>query len=149
MDVVVHAVTGYAVGGIAGMIGAVVPDLPMLDYWRAPPSKEESPPWGYQLTHSLLFFVFGFIIIGPLFAAGMLTHLILDQVTHGRSFAPRWLFPHQWGFSPLEEWEEWKFLSTTWWIGVLVAVWIILAEKLFTLTGYLLSLDARLMEWLT
>ena len=133
MDLITHAVVGYFVGGPAGIAGAVCSDLPMIKYaLRIPGPTDDSPPF-YAFTHSLVFVLIGLFAVGPGFAAGIFTHIFLDEFTHGDRFTPRWFFPFPWHSVGRK---EWYFLSETWWKGLVIALCLILGAQLYTVIGY-------------
>ncbi len=130
MDIFSHAVAGAASGAvfgkpIVGAIWGVVPDL-VLGIKRL-----EKPTGLYRFTHSFLF-------IGLMGAAtetiahmgavmlALLSHIVLDALTHGKLWAPRPFNPFSSRriFNNCQEW-EWGNLS--WWMGLgWTATWSLL-----------------------
>ncbi len=130
MDIITHAVVGAAIGAkfghpVVGAIAGVIPDLCLGA------SRKPLPTNLYNATHSLAvlllalpFTVFGASVALTVFFA-LASHLLLDLPTHGRYWAPTLLWPstkrfHLW-FA-----REWEFFNRSWWVGLALAIAIIL-----------------------
>lgn len=136
MDIFTHAIVGAASGAafgqpVAGALAGIAPDFCI---WFG--KRRAKPPEGYLACHSLLGVVaaaIGTIVAIRLFDPGNVTlfyaimlawvsHIALDAITHGETWAPRLLYP-----SPLilnVEFNEWEFFNLSWWRGAAVAaIW--------------------------
>lgn len=116
MDIFVHAVVGYAVGGPAGAVAAVVPDVVLGVQRKAEPTKL------YLVTHTVWMTALLFAIYPPL-GMGHASHLLLDWPTHKSTFCQR-------PFYPLSNWRlrgfgEWEFFNRYWGIGLCVSLLVI------------------------
>lgn len=128
MDIITHALAGAATGAFYGkpVIGAVVAIIPDLVLGI---KRKEKPTELYNFTHSLLFVTaVGSISLATfsnlfLFWA-VLSHVILDLMTHGKVWAPTLFYPHSKRFSYGEEWE---WFNKDWWMGMAYSItWILL-----------------------
>lgn len=131
MDIISHALAGAATGHafgapIVGAVFGVLPDL-VLGYKRV-----NKPTQPYNLTHSLAFATFTPLAWGLYFGGqqgwlvffALLSHLILDLPTHGKTWAPMLLYPYPRRFSLGSEWE---WFNKVWWRGfALTLLWSLL-----------------------
>lgn len=130
MDIVTHAIVGAAIGSsfghpIIGGISAIVPDIVLGIKRRHKPTNI------YDFTHSFLGLFamsipFYFLNDQSIFLAvffGVLSHIGLDVITHGKQWAPPLLFP---AFSRFTLADEWEFGNRPWCFGLLASIGIIL-----------------------
>lgn len=139
MDIINHAVAGAAVGAsfnapILGAIIAILPDVPIFGPRRKEPTE------AYMFTHSFLFL---FILtgaaiyienisLGTMVFLCILSHLVLDIPTHGKTWSPALFYPDKVRFVFGHEWE---FFNDTWFYGLKInfvwcfiwgIIWIVL-----------------------
>lgn len=134
MDIISHAIAGYAAGyaagnPVGGMIAGIAPDMVL------PLRRIAEPPVAYNITHSLTFILsvgaLCYVLSGSLAVMlGLLSHLLLDIPVHGKIWAPPLLFPFkQTRFSPFGL--EWEWFNDIWWVGCTINIlWCILCVQL-------------------
>lgn len=124
MDIVSHAVAGASVGfhygnPIAGALAGILPDCVLgLKRLRYPTKL-------YDSTHSII----PLCILGvytmwlnslPLIFFALLSHILLDIPTHGKTWAPPLLYPISKKRFSLGD--EWEWFSTSWFTGLIITI---------------------------
>lgn len=137
MDIVTHAVVGFATGAVfghpwLGAVCAVLPDVVLGVRRRA------APTGAYNATHSLFCPLAGGLLTllltnRPMAAlavlAALLSHIAIDLPTHGKHWAPPLLYPlskKRCVFGC-----EWEFFNDSWLIGFGIStLWVIVCTIL-------------------
>ncbi len=120
MDVLTHALAGFAIGlktgqPLTGIAFAIMPDLALGI------RRKNEPNTAYRITHSI-WFVLSFVWWKTAFLA-VLSHIFIDIFTHGSKWNPRLFFPFDFHFSCFKEWE---FGNTTYFLGLITTVLLII-----------------------
>lgn len=139
MDLITHAIVGGMTGAVfqrpwLGALIAVLPDWPL--WLRRRPRR---PPDNYYKSHSLLFGWGGCAAVWLAWrdvpgvvqtvALAWLSHLVLDFVTHGHTWAPRLL--HPFSSARPRSFEEWEWGNRSWWGGFWLAyLWSIVCVQI-------------------
>jgi membrane-bound metal-dependent hydrolase YbcI (DUF457 family) len=116
MDAITHAAVGYALGGVAGAVAAVAPDVVLITRRRY-----KAPPFTYRVTHSFWLTV-ALSLLSPPAALGHASHIALDTVTHRGAFSQMPLWP----IGPtVDGVGEWEWFNGAWWTGLIFACAIV------------------------
>lgn len=133
MDIFTHAVAGAASGAVfgypvTGAVIAVVPDVVLIGKRRL------TPPPLYDQMHNLLYIsiasltvllLSGGIALASTVFLALLSHLVLDAVSHGGVWAPPLLYPFNDTRFALGLGEEWEWFNDAWFEGlILTLMWV-------------------------
>jgi hypothetical protein len=136
MDFVSHMLFGYAVDpSIESVVGSILPDVMLIG------KRKADPPESYRWTHSILAVVLASLLDHRL-ALGISSHIILDSVSHGSKWSPRFFYP----FSDLhlKSFKEWEF----WTVQYFTILTIVICLFVIRIFFHLLQ-DARIQSFLT
>lgn len=133
MDIVSHALAGYAVGEyfghpLIGTFAGMTPDICLGIKRRRKPSAT------YDFTHSIAFLLITSTValvtlsysVALTISFALLSHILLDIPTHGEKWAPPLLFPISRQRASLFG-LEWEWFNLAWWRGLCFTfIWIFL-----------------------
>ena len=126
MDIINHAITGAAIGAsvelsprsvLIGTLTGIAPDVSDFPLFY---KRREIPTDLYAISHSFEVFL-GMLAAGLIFdgffvvSMAWCAHILLDYITHGETWGPKFIILK---IPVPKRFEEWEFFNWSWWRGL-------------------------------